>query len=318
MRHALAVLLALLSWFTVTAADWSLWRGPEQNGVSRERDLPDDFSLTKGKEKNLVFTAPHGGLGTPIVQGGQVYYLSRTGEGVTQQESVVAVNADTGKLAWEHKFNVWHSDIVQDRLAFTHMAGDAETGNVYAHLTSGMFVCFAKDGKIVWQRSLTEEFGRVSGYGGRVTSPIVDEDKVIISIINSSWGENTVGATRMVAFDKRTGQIIWWGTGLRQVKDTYYSAPTVAIINGERVILTGGGDGCIHAFQVLTGRKLWTYKLEAGGGAINVTPVVHGNRIYVGHCEENEETGNQGRVICLDASRMNGGEPTLVWNVEGI
>src|SRR3954470_22511205 len=27
------------------ATEWSSWRGPEQNGVSRERDLPEKFSL---------------------------------------------------------------------------------------------------------------------------------------------------------------------------------------------------------------------------------------------------------------------------------
>ena len=43
-----------------------------------------------------------------------------------------------------------------------------------------------------WSRSLTEEFGRVSGYGGRVVTPIVDEDKVIVSMPNASWGELTM------------------------------------------------------------------------------------------------------------------------------
>ena len=36
--------------------------------------------------------------------------------------------------------------------------------------------CFDKDGKIIWSRSLTEELGRISGYGGRTHSPIIEGD----------------------------------------------------------------------------------------------------------------------------------------------
>jgi outer membrane protein assembly factor BamB len=317
MRTALLLSLALvIPASSAPAANWSFWRGPEQNGVSRERDLPDKWSLAK--KENLVFAANHGSITTPIVQDGQVYLLGKSGRGPTQQETVMAFDADTGKLLWEHKFNVWHSDIVEDRLGFTHMVGDPETGYVYAHTTSGMFFCFDKAGKILWQRSMTEEFGRVTGYGGRVTSPIVDEDKVILSMVCGSWGELTVGMTRLVAFDKKTGQVVWWGSGNHRVKDTYYATPVVAVINGVRTIISGGGDGCVHAFKVRTGEKLWSYKFEDGGGAINCSPVVQGNKVWIGHGEENVGNGTQGRLICLDAGEVVKGEPKLVWQHDGI
>jgi outer membrane protein assembly factor BamB len=304
---------------TFAARNWSFWRGPEQTGVSRERDLPEKWSLSpKVKDNNLIFAANYGSLAAPVVQDNQVYLLGKTGSGPTQQECVRAFDADTGKLLWEHKYNVWHTDIVEDRLAFTNMVGDPETGNVYAHLTAGQFVCFSKSGKILWRHSLTEEYGRLSGYGGRITSPIVDEDKVILSMINGSWGELTVGMTRMVAFDKKTGNVIWWASGGYRVKDTYSSAPVVAVIAGQRLILTGGGDGCIHAFKVRTGEKVWSYKFEDGGGAVNCSPVVHGNKIWIGHGEENVGNGTQGRVICLDGGEVKDGEPKLLWKHDGV
>ncbi|MFO0877047.1 MAG: PQQ-binding-like beta-propeller repeat protein [Gemmataceae bacterium] len=320
MRQMFLVLLVLFTGTTgVPAANWSFWRGPEQTGVSRERDLPEKWSLsTKMADNNLVFAVPYGSITSPIVHDGQVYLMGRCGEGATQQERVMAFDANSGKLLWEHKFNIWHTDIVDDRLGFTHMVADPETGNVYAHTTAGLFLCFSKQGKILWQHSLTEEFGRVTGYGGRVTSPIVDEDKVILGMVNSSWGELTVGGTRMVAFDKKTGKVIWWGSGNHRVKDTYYATPVVAVINGIRTILTGGGDGCIHAFKVRTGEKLWSVKFEDGGGAVNCSPVVKGNKIWVGHGEENIGNGTQGRLICLDASIMEKGAPKIVWKYDGV
>jgi outer membrane protein assembly factor BamB len=165
---------------------------------------------------------------------------------------------------------------------------------------------------------MTEEFGRVTGYGGRVTSPIIDEDKVILTMVCSSWGELTVGMTRLVALDKKTGKIIWWGSGSYRVSDTYYATPVVAVINGIRTILSGGGDGCIHAFKVRTGEKLWSYKFDDGGGAVNCSPVVKGNMIWVGHGEENTGNSTQGRIICLDAGTMVKGEPKLVWKHDGV
>jgi outer membrane protein assembly factor BamB len=324
MRQSLLLALVLLGSTAAAGAaekprNWSFWRGPEQTGVSRERDLPEKFSLSsKVKDNNLVFAAPYGSITTPIVQDGQVYLMSKTGEGQTVQDRVVCVDADTGALKWKHEFNVWLTDIVEARLGWGHMVGDPETGNVYAHLTSGMLVAFSKDGKRVWEHSLTEEYARLTGYGGRVTSPIIDEDKLIISMINGSWGEQTVGATRMVAFDKKTGKVIWWGTGKQRVKDTYYSTPVVAVIGGQRLVLTGGGDGYIHAFQVRTGKLVWSYKLEDGGGAINCSPVVQGNKVWIGHGEENQNNGTQGRLVCLDAGNVTDMKPKLLWKYDGV
>ncbi len=321
MRHTLLVLLVLSVATTAAPAasrNWSFWRGPEQNGVSRERDLPEKFSLAKGKEENVVFAVPYGSITTPIVQDGQVYLINKIGEGITQQERVMALNADTGVVVWEHKFNVWHTDIVEDRLGLTHLVGDPETGNIYAHTTAGNFFCFDKKGKVVWQHSMVEEFGRVSGYGGRITSPIVDEDKVIFGFVNSSWGEQTIGSTRLVAFNKKTGKVVWWGSGNHRVHGTNQATPVVAVIKGKRLVLTGGGDGCLHAFEVRTGVKAWSYKFEDGGGAVNVSPVVHGDLVYVGHGEENSGNGTQGRVVCVDGSQVAGGAPKLVWKVDGI
>src|SRR5581483_8028781 len=128
----------------------------------------------------------------------------------TIQERVMCLDADTGKVLWEHKFNVWHTGIVTVRLGWTVPAGDPATGNVYVHGTQGLLFCYNRDGKVLWHRSLTEEYGRITGYGGRVTSPVVDGELVIIGMLNSAWGDLGKGGNRFVAFDKHNGQVMWW------------------------------------------------------------------------------------------------------------
>lgn len=301
-----------------SAADWSFWRGPAQTGVSHEKGLPDTFDVEKGT--NVLWKAPIGGRTTPIVQNGRIYFPTRLGSGVSEQERIVCLDANTGKEVWQKAYNVFLTDVVSDRLGWTFMVGDPETGNVYVHGSQGHFLCFDKDGKELWKRQMTEEFGRVAGYGGRLTSPIVDGDLVILGLANSSFGQQGFGGIRFVALDKKTGSVVWWGETGQRVKDTYYSVPVVAVINGERLMITGGGDGGVHAFRVRTGEKVWSYVF--GEGAVNCSPVVWGNYVYIGHGESNPPDGpnanDQGNFVCLDASKVVGGKPTLVWEKPGL
>src|SRR5262249_12647926 len=101
-----------------------------------------------------------------------------------------------------------------------------------------------------------------------------------------------------------------------RVKDTYYSSPVVAVINGERLLVSGGADGGVHAFQVQTGQHVWSYFF--GTAAVNCSPVVDGNFVYIGHGGENPERTQLGRVVCLDASQIKEAQPKLVWQRDGL
>lgn len=302
---------------SVSGEDWYRWRGPEQTGVSREKDLPDKFSTDpKDENGNLLWKQPYGSRSTPIVMKGKVYLINNTGEGVHEQERVMCLDANDGKLIWEHKFNVFHTDIVSVRLGWTNLDGDPETGNIYAHGTQGLLFCFdGSTGKVIWSHSLTEEYGRISGYGGRVTSPTVIDNLVVVGMLNSSWGEQARNWNRVAAFDKRTGSVVWWAITDVQPRNTYYSGPVVGIVNGEKIMILGGAAGDVNAYKVNTGEKVWTIRICEG--AINCTPVMSGSRVYVSHGEENLDSGLQGGVFCLDAGKIKDGKPEVVWKALG-
>lgn len=226
------------------AEDWLHWRGPEQNGVSRDTDMPESWSLEPGDpNSNLVWKAPYGCRSTPLILGGKVFVINSDGSGMNEGERIMALDFATGKVLWEYKFNVWHTDIVSSRVGWTNLAGDPATGRIYAHGVQGLVLCLdGANGKLIWQRSLTEEFGRVSGYGGRVVSPLLDEDLVIVGMINASWGDYARGANRFVAFNKNDGTVVWWSDPCGQMKGTYYSNPIVRTINGQRLMITGASS----------------------------------------------------------------------------
>src|SRR5262245_35583479 len=95
-----------------TSSEWYSWRGPEQTGVSREKDLPAKWSPEEGASENLIWKMPYGSRSTPLVFGGRVYIINSDGEGVHQQERVMCFDDKDGKVLWQHKFNVFHTDIV--------------------------------------------------------------------------------------------------------------------------------------------------------------------------------------------------------------
>lgn len=319
---AMLLLVAVSVWLLlmgqVQAGDWTHWRGPEQNGVSREKDLPESWSPDpKAPNNNLVWKAPIGARTTPIIMKGRLYLINKSGDGLNEQERVMCLDANTGKVIWEYKFNVFFTDIVSDRLGWTNVVGDPETGNVYAHGTQGLLLAFDQNGKLLWSRSLTEEYGRMTGYGGRVTSPIVDGNLVIIGMVNASWGQYATGGIRFMAFDKRDGTVVWSTPSLgRPNPGGFYSVPVVASIGGQRLLITGAADGGVHALKVRTGEKVWSHVF--GSGAVNCSPVVQGNRVYIGHGEENLDNSIQGRVLCLDAARVKDGKPHVVWQTDDI
>lgn len=267
--------------------DWPTWRGPEQNGVSRETGLVDKFDLEGG---DLLWSSrDFGTRSTPIVMRGKLYTLCRSEPDTPREgEKVVCLDAATGKLIWENKFNVYLSDVPDTRVGWSCCVGDPTTGRVYAMGVCGFFQCLdGETGKTIWSHSLSEEFGLLSTYGGRTNVPVIFEDLVIISAVVTGWGDMAMPAHRFMAFDKATGQLVWFnGTRLRP-DDTTYSTPTLTVLNGQAAMVFGSGDGAVYAFQPRTGKEIWKYQFSLRG--LNISPIVQGDTIYTGQSEENAE-----------------------------
>src|SRR5258705_13509832 len=97
--------------------------------------------------------------------------------------------------------NMPQLEVPFNRLGWSNPCGDPETDRVYAFGAQCNLLCFeGKDGKVAWERQLTEEFGVISTFGGRTASPVVDEDQVFVCAVAFGWGDNARAQYRVFAF----------------------------------------------------------------------------------------------------------------------
>ena len=315
------------------ANDWYQWRGPEQNGVSRETNLPVEWDLPTADHpegKNIVWTNDVGGMSSPIVMKGKIYVYSRVGEvaagagaaaslepGPNTQETLTCVDAKTGKVLWRHLSNMFMTDDPFHRIGWSNVVGDPQTGHVYGLGAQNDFVCLdGETGKVIWEHQMTEEFGLISTFGGRTPSPAVDEDQVFIGGVAFGWADNAGGAYRIFAFDKNTGQPLWTNATGGIPVDAPYQTPVITNINGQHTLVTGSGDGGIYAFQARTGKKLWGFKGAKRG--MNASVITQGDKVFASWDLDNYDSTRLGRVVCLDGANVTDGAPKEVWRIDGI
>ena len=281
------------------ADEWPNWRGPARNGISSEHGLVSAWSIDG---TNLIWRQPFTGRSSPVVFQGRACANGRVGEGIRRQEMVACFDAETGEPLWEHRFNVYQTTVPWTRVGWANVTGDPETGYLYVQGVGGTFLCLdSRDGRVVWERNLIEELGFMEGYGGRTQTPTVDEGRVIVTFSNTSWGSQSRPLHRSFAFDKRTGELLWWSApGASQADKNAQSTPLIAVIDGRRLVIQGNGGGWIFALEARTGKKVWGFELSKRG--INTSVVVDETTVYASHSEENVDEGTMGRVVAIDAT----------------
>lgn len=311
--HCLPLVLAALAGVSAQAGDWAEWRGPERDGRSAERRLPASWSPSG---QNLAWKARYGGRSTPIVIGRHLYLQNAAGEGGKLQERVVCLDADNGKLLWEHRFNVYHSDAPSDRVGWASPAGDPGTGDVYAFGAGGTLIALDGAGKLLWERSLVEDFGLVTSHGGRTVSPVLDGDLVIVSGIAASWGAQAQASHRIFAFEKATGATVYVSSPGGRPFDTSDSPPIIGVVDGVRLLIAGGSDGAVHAVKPATGEPAWNFPMSKRG--LNTGALLAGDVAIVSHGEENLDSGEMGLLAGIDAAAAGTlGKDDVKWSIPG-
>lgn len=288
-------LLAFSALGAVSAAethDWTSWRGPLQTGVSVEHYKNGKLNPTPA----WVYDTK--GRGAPVVCDGRLFSWGYRGETTDLVEVLSCLDAKTGKKIWEQEFKDFLSDTVYDRYTIGAPTVDPETKRVYLTTHYGLFMCFDFDGKEIFRISMMEDFGRMSFPNSRVGSVVIESDLAILHCISSNWGADGPAADRFYAFDKMTGELVWWSMpGISPPVDSSFSTPVFETRDGKRVFYSGTGCGNVVCVNARNGKPLWRWQACKNG--VNASVLLHKGKLIAVHGDENVDTSEKGRMASI-------------------
>jgi outer membrane protein assembly factor BamB len=292
-------------WTRVGGEDWPQFLGPRGNGTSLEqglrrtwpdRGLPIVWSMRLGTSY---------GLG--VVQHGRYFQFCRHGDA----ERLTCLEAETGHLLWQTEQPVAYQDLYgYNDGPRSSPAVDGSTD--YTFGVAGRLTCYAvADGKIVWSRSLHEEFGVVQNFFGAGSSPILIGDLLIVMVGGSPPESQQVApglldrvepaGSAVVAVDRWTGETRWKsGQDLAS-----YSTPVRFDFQGRPQIAAFCRNGLL-VLDAETGETRATFPWRAALlESVNAAcPVVANDQILVSECYE---------VGASLLKLTNAGPPEIVW-----
>lgn len=83
-RFCAASLISIASLNSIFAADWTDWRGPQQNRHTTEKQLVTSFDPDSGE--NILWSHDGaGGISTPVIMNGRLYTLVRHEPGTSEE-----------------------------------------------------------------------------------------------------------------------------------------------------------------------------------------------------------------------------------------
>ena len=237
--------------------DWPQWQGPDRNAVSKETGLlkewPQDGPPLLWKAKKLG-----GGDSAPSVAAGRIFGMSNRGN----DEVVWALAEADGKELWATRLG----GAVGQRMP-QGKEGPACTPTIdgdfaYALGMGGELVCLTvADGKIVWHKSLTSDFGGGVPMWSYRESPLIDGDKLIVT----PGGKDAT----LVALNKKTGEVIW-KSQVPAGNAAAYSSVIAIDVGGQRQYVQFL-KGSVVGVAAEDGKFLWRYDAPANRMGINIT-----------------------------------------------
>jgi outer membrane protein assembly factor BamB len=185
----------LLAGTAAWADNWPQWRGPADDGICTEKNIPAQWSETK----NLAWTLPLPGMGssTPAVWGDRIFLTCAEGADL----DLLCIATD-GKEVWKRKVGSGARMVRNDEGNSASASPCTDGAHVFACFMTGDFVCFDFAGNEVWRFNAQMRYGKFNTYHGFHTTPVLEGDRLYMMYLTS-------GGHWVVALDKATGKDIW-------------------------------------------------------------------------------------------------------------
>ena len=266
------VVLLGINFVSLSAADWTHYRGPAGDGLSPEK-WPLGSWPTNGLHRLWRTPVETGFSSFTIADGKAFTVVARSIEG-ENREACLALDAATGKELWATPFGIARYDKGGDSGTPDNKGGDGprstpvfNDGRIYLYSSRMNLVCLdVKSGQTVWTQDIEKDFGGQNIRWQSAASPVVDGD--LVFVVGGGAGQSLLG------FDKKTGANVWKA----ESDGLVHATPVVATIQGVRQAIFFTKQGLVTVAPK-TGTVLWRHAVEISRSAA-ASPVVSGDLVY--------------------------------------
>lgn len=241
-RICLSVAFGIACSSSLSAENWSGWRGPRGDGTSLEKNAPVKWSGTD----NIVWKVPIPGKGhaSPIIWEDYIFLVTALKE--KKQRVLLCLDRTTGKLRWQQVVLEAPRERIHKLNSYASSTPATDGQKVYVSFLDRdkMFVAaYDFKGNKVWE----VRPGVFSSMHGYCSSPILWKDKVIVN------GDHD-GPAYLVALKRATGQTVWKTP--RPNRTRSYCTPIIRHIDGRNQMILSGSK-CVASYDPDTGKQRW-------------------------------------------------------------
>lgn len=272
MNYTLTLALAFIS-LTVYAADWPQFHGPNRDNKSADKGLLKTWPKD-GPSRIWEVDGIGEGYSTVAIVGEKIYTT-----GAIDGNCVITAFDMDGKIVWNKK----NGKAWEESWPGTRSTPTITDGLLYHLSGMGNLICLeANSGDVVWTVNILEKFDGRNTTWGLAESPLVFENKVICT----PGGENV----SMVAFDRKTGKVIWKCTGAGDQPG--YASPIVIEHQGLKQIVTMMSESVVGV-RLTDGKLLWQYPHKVYADENITTPLFYDGHLIVTGCGKKGTTSLQ-------------------------
>ena len=260
------IFVFLTATVTVTAQEWTQWRGPARDGSVSTKNTPAAWPEKLERTWRVEIGE---GYSSPVVSGGRAFVHGRR----DPEEIVASINLADGKVVWQQKYQ---ANFKKNQYAVNMAKGPNSTPLVVGNrlftlgVTGVLNAWDAATGKLLWTRDFSPSIDTSKLFCGTAASPLIVNGKLVVQV-----GSDIHGG-QILALNPATGATDWEWKGL----GPGYASPVVIQVGGSQQIVTMT-QGSIVGVDGKTGKELWSVPFPDEWHENITTPLWTGNHLIV-------------------------------------
>jgi outer membrane protein assembly factor BamB len=298
-KKSFSMLFIILMASVVQGQEWTRFRGPNGQGISKAQSIPAKWTE---RDFNWKVKLPAGGHSSPVIWKDKVFITCENPQSAGGM--LLAFDVSNGRTLWKKQYKLTAYKHHNDN-TYATATPVVNADHVYVlWQTSKEVILAAVDhsGHDVWQRTFPGIYSRF----GPGTSPMLYNDIVVFT--HEHWKGRKEFQSSWIALDRKTGQTRW--TKERNNSEISYSTPCIySPKTGEpQLIFTSWSHG-ISGVEPDTGTIIWELQSALPARVVS-SPVIAGDLI-IGSCGK----GGAGKQLSAvrAGSRDNSKKPELVY-----